>query len=710
MELPSISQVHSSRGPVDGSWYNPQYAPRPTVSSERLPALGQISQPAPSSASSSPRGGSFSGSSVYTGSNGSATSYTPSVTGQANGYKTPSPEQTPSSYARDSHGLNESPYPQQPGYNFGGETPYNNMNSIAPYADVHQQPPHLAAHHSQMSGPPAGLGHYAYHQQPLQQAYQPQQQPYGSYSYATQQGHPVTSMGSTLIPQSQPLPLPAMSAGVASGLTASQFPSGHTFDTSGQIAPPGMKPRVTATLWEDEGSLCFQVEAKGVCVAHNHMINGTKLLNVAGMTRGRRDGILKSEKTRHVVKIGPMHLKGVWIPFDRALDFANKEKITEQLYPLFVHDIGALLYHPSNQQRPGMANASALAAVDRRRSDSTRFMAGGPQTTQSPSLHHHHSMSQPMNAQPQHSIAPHPSSGGRPGLDRAHTFPTPPTSASSNFGVGSHGSSDYWNGQQTQPGLSINTELSNTRSVPTTPASTPPGLQPYQTSQAYEASRQVYTAPPSQGQYPSQYRGQQQFGGPLPSSGLSKSEMAPPPRAGEVDVHEVKSQPPHGEEEAEHEQESEYTHTPGQYNGARQGSYSYNPNAGVARVSDDVTSSPHQNGSGRATPRTAGAPEAQWQPAYPAQPGPQAAASNVYQVMEPRAVNGEQQYAQYPSTYVNGGLPSAKRVREIDDDEVEEGLKRQKTHEEGGPVGGGSSPFNPTNRPRVQAVSRKATR
>ena len=53
------------------------------------------------------------------------------------------------------------------------------------------------------------------------------------------------------------------------------------------------------------------------------------------MTRGRRDGILKCEKTRHVVKIGPMHFKGVWIPFDRALDFANKEKITNILYPLF---------------------------------------------------------------------------------------------------------------------------------------------------------------------------------------------------------------------------------------------------------------------------------------------------------------------------------------------------------------------------------------
>lgn len=44
----------------------------------------------------------------------------------------------------------------------------------------------------------------------------------------------------------------------------------------------------------------------------NCFINGTKLLNVANMTRGRRDGLLKSEKNRKVVKIGPMHLKGVW--------------------------------------------------------------------------------------------------------------------------------------------------------------------------------------------------------------------------------------------------------------------------------------------------------------------------------------------------------------------------------------------------------------
>ncbi|ODQ63242.1 apses-domain-containing protein, partial [Nadsonia fulvescens var. elongata DSM 6958] len=109
------------------------------------------------------------------------------------------------------------------------------------------------------------------------------------------------------------------------------------------------KPKVTTTLWEDENTLCFQVEARGICVARredNDFINGTKLLNVAGMTRGRRDGILKGEKIRHVVKAGAMHLKGVWIPYDRGLEFANKEKIIDLLYPLFVTDIKSVLYHP----------------------------------------------------------------------------------------------------------------------------------------------------------------------------------------------------------------------------------------------------------------------------------------------------------------------------------------------------------------------------
>jgi len=72
-------------------------------------------------------------------------------------------------------------------------------------------------------------------------------------------------------------------------------------------------------------------------------------------------------------------------------------------------------------------------------------------------------------------------------------------------------------------------------------------------------------------------------------------------------------------------------------------------------------------------------------------------------------VNGEN-YVAFPSTYVNGAIPSAKRVRELDDDVDDDALKRQKTgHEEGGPVGGGS-PFNGINRPRAQPVSQKNRR
>ena len=61
--------------------------------------------------------------------------------------------------------------------------------------------------------------------------------------------------------QGSVLPLPGVSA------QGAMAPPYSGFDTTGQQPPPGMKPRVTATLWEDEGSLCFQVEARGICVA-----------------------------------------------------------------------------------------------------------------------------------------------------------------------------------------------------------------------------------------------------------------------------------------------------------------------------------------------------------------------------------------------------------------------------------------------------------
>lgn len=143
--------------------------------------------------------------------------------------------------------------------------------------------------------------------------------------------------------------------------------------TLGQLQPPGIRPRVTTTMWEDEKTLCYQVDANNVSVvrrADNNMINGTKLLNVAQMTRGRRDGILKSEKMRHVVKIGSMHLKGVWIPFERALAMAQREGIVDMLYPLFVRDIKRMIQtgvtpaaHPNNATNTAVSGAAAGKAV-----------------------------------------------------------------------------------------------------------------------------------------------------------------------------------------------------------------------------------------------------------------------------------------------------------------------------------------------------------
>lgn len=66
------------------------------------------------------------------------------------------------------------------------------------------------------------------------------------------------------------------------GGAAQGYPPQQLQDTTGQVAPPGMKPRVTATLWEDEGSMCFQVEAKGVCVARRDgMLHANQLLDEA---------------------------------------------------------------------------------------------------------------------------------------------------------------------------------------------------------------------------------------------------------------------------------------------------------------------------------------------------------------------------------------------------------------------------------------------
>jgi hypothetical protein len=149
---------------------------------------------------------------------------------------------------------------------------------------MNQQPSDMYNYSQHISSAPApqsitsagGLSHYSHHQQPplLQPGpaqYPPPQSSYGQYSNypngltsPQQGGHHVPGSMST---QGNVLSLPPMSSSNQAVMAGQTYAAPQGFDTTGQIAPPGMKPRVTATLWEDEGSLCFQVEAKGVCVA-----------------------------------------------------------------------------------------------------------------------------------------------------------------------------------------------------------------------------------------------------------------------------------------------------------------------------------------------------------------------------------------------------------------------------------------------------------
>lgn len=122
--------------------------------------------------------------------------------------------------------------------------------------------------------------------------------------------------------------------------------------------PAPVKPRVATLRWDRESTFVYQVEAHGCVVSRREdtlFVNGTKLLNVVGMTRGRRDGILKTERVREVVKVGPMCLKGVWIPFERAVEIARNEGVDGLLYPLFVPNLHKFYVEKGLQLRNGGA-------------------------------------------------------------------------------------------------------------------------------------------------------------------------------------------------------------------------------------------------------------------------------------------------------------------------------------------------------------------
>lgn len=164
-------------------------------------------------------------------------------------------------------------------------------------------------------------------------------------------------------------------SGVSSSRTSLlQLRPHHTKDSSTSIKtleieyPKAVKPKIATTFWEEKNTTCYQVELRGVMVSRrqdNNQINGTKLLNTTGMSRGKRDGILKNEKQRNgeVVKSGSMNLKGIWIPFERAHEIARNEGVDRLLYPLFVKDLKSF-YDKKGEQLRCEDSEDEVANVD----------------------------------------------------------------------------------------------------------------------------------------------------------------------------------------------------------------------------------------------------------------------------------------------------------------------------------------------------------
>ena len=292
LDLPSISQVQS-RLPSEIPFYNHHSAPRPFMSVDRLPNLHLPQSYPVTSSSGVSRIGSLDSSSNYPSSQ-----YLPPLTSTSSypaissgiGLKTPisSPGTHQISILGDragedsSHNFSHQP---QPPHSYPGEGAYSN-SMIQSGQGWDSQQNSMASHAPYPTPPQASSAQYpqyqpSQHTLPGPAAYHPSG--YGPYGYANgvtspqSAGLPVSAPH--LAPQMLPLPgnhMPNSHLGPLliplAGMPPAQYGSGQgypsqAFDTTGQIAPQGVKPRVTATLWEDEGSLCFQVEVKGVCVA-----------------------------------------------------------------------------------------------------------------------------------------------------------------------------------------------------------------------------------------------------------------------------------------------------------------------------------------------------------------------------------------------------------------------------------------------------------
>lgn len=281
-----------------------------------------------------------------------------------------------------------------------------------------------------------------------------------------------------------------------------------------------------------------------------------------------------------------------------------------------------------------------------------------------------HGMS-PLGHLSHSNLAPHPQM--RPEMSRAVSYPipTPPSSASGIMG----GSENFhWNqpsmmGNSGSAPLAIDTVINTSRSMPTTPATTPPGgalqqLQQYNTPNNFNEPRSspIYS---SQGQSMpqgtvSQSGNMNRFGPPLPQPPYMSQprDNMPPPTSrgpnvsrpsssqnnadgqvkddngieqqqGSLEEEEQDNQ----EEEADHEPEHEYDSNVNQYNNVNGRGY-FQP-GDTPHLSPDMTGSPNHQGpgtpnrslygtpnvgvsrnmdNGGSTPRTAGTGGQQWVP------------------------------------------------------------------------------------------------
>jgi hypothetical protein len=149
-------------------------------------------------------------------------------------------------------------------------------SSMHPTMEHNYSNPHVAP-------PPASLPHPMQYQRSPQSQYpmpdseprplfgsgqqqpypHPQQLPYPQphYDHGMPYGQP-QSPQSPHYPPPQTVQLPPMSTAVPQ-----HYNVPYTMDTTGQVPPPGMRPRLTTSIFEEEGSLCFQVDVNGICVA-----------------------------------------------------------------------------------------------------------------------------------------------------------------------------------------------------------------------------------------------------------------------------------------------------------------------------------------------------------------------------------------------------------------------------------------------------------